>query len=562
VSKWDKNYTGKSASYITKLSSEHERILRASYDSLITFGKLFLKGDFRKSETPLFHYEIADELISSSNKPCAIIISRGHAKTTLIKSKLVRDLVFAKKAYEWGFTDKPKDLFFGWVSSNQKKSKNNVAYVKLNLQYNEDIAFYFGKDHHGLKGDTWNQEDLVTCYGDRLVSSSNLTSMRGDTLATLKSGAVRYTAVLIDDAENEENTRTQSSREKIVDNIMNGILPAIEKNEPGARLFLIETPVHWDAFAQRILDKWDKIKDSSQEEIDDFSWKVITYSATQPDMPGGVLWNSWMPKNKLDEIKKLYVDSPRGVEGYYQEYELQVQSSENSLWSRKHLQYWDGYYKWADGQNYIVVDGEYVPVNTFIGCDPATDIDTKYTDFSVIMAIAIDPNNNLYVLDYERHRGIPTLGLRGSDGKIDGKKGVVDYMIELYDKYHCKSGVVEDVAMNRSVIQSLNAERKRLNRWDLAISPASPGGREKINRIYTGLNNRFASASIFVRENQFDLINEIIKFGPKLAHDDTIESLYYAALYAYPPKFGSGMDMDTGRRNKTEKRKAKPWLIA
>ena len=43
--------------------------------------------------------------------------------------------------------------------------------------------------------------------------------------------------------------------------------------------------------------------------------------------------------------------------------------------------------------NYIVKDGQDIPVNTFIGCDPATDIDTKHSDFSVIMVIAVDANN-------------------------------------------------------------------------------------------------------------------------------------------------------------------------
>ena len=36
-----------------------------------------------------------------------------------------------------------------------------------------------------------------------------------------------------------------------------------------------------------------------------------------------------------------------------------------------------------------------MPVNTFIGCDPATDIDTKWSDFSVIMVIAIDTNRDV-----------------------------------------------------------------------------------------------------------------------------------------------------------------------
>ena len=52
------------------------------------------------------------------------------------------------------------------------------------------------------------------------------------------------------------------------------------------------------------------------------------------------------------------------------------------------------------------------------------------------MVIAVDSNNELYVLEYERHRSIPTIGSKDpSTGEIVGKKGVVDYIIELHEKY-------------------------------------------------------------------------------------------------------------------------------
>jgi len=550
------------ANLITKLSSEHERFLKAAYDNLITFGKLFLAGDFSKSETPLFHYEIGEELISDSNKPCAIILPRGHAKTTLVKAKIVRDLCFAKKAKEWGFKDEEDDYFFGWVSSNQKKSKNNVAYVKLHLEHNEVINFYFGREGYGnLKGETWNQEDLITAYGDRLVSSSNLTSMRGDTLATIKSGALRYSGVFVDDAENEENTRTQLSREKIVDNIMNGILPAIEKTQTGCRLFFIGTPVHYDCMIQNVLDKWEQVQKDGQETIDKFAWKVMTYPVNQPNRPGGVLWNSYMPRTRLDEIKQTYIDSPQGVEGYYQEYELQVQSMENALWTRKHLKFHDYQYHWRDGRSWLSVGGLLIPVNCFLGCDPATDIDTKTSDFSVIMIIAVDVNNNVYVLEYERHRSIPTVAARDHTGEIIDRMGVVDYIIDLYNKYHCESGTVEDVAMNRSVFQALNERKRQLNDWNISIVPEKPGGTAKASRIYSGLSSRFSQGLIHIREQQYDLINEIIKFGAKMSHDDTIETLYYACRYAFPPDHGE-IDNITGEWEMGYVPQAKHWRTA
>ncbi len=179
---------------------------------------------------------------------------------------------------------------------------------------------------------------------------------------------------------------------------------------------------------------------------------------------------------------------------------MEVQSEEDAIWRREHIQYWNGYYKHEDGINYIVKDGSDIPVNTFIGCDPATDIDTKHSDFSVITVIAIDSNNELYVLEYERHRSIPTIGSKNPEtGDIIGKKGVVDIILELHQKYNCMSSTVEDVAMNRSIFQALNDERRRLNKFDISVIPEKPGGTQKRNRIYSGLSTRFSTGTVHLR---------------------------------------------------------------
>ena len=44
--------------------SEAEEELRLAYTDLIAFGKLFLPDDFMRSETPFFHYEVADALLN------------------------------------------------------------------------------------------------------------------------------------------------------------------------------------------------------------------------------------------------------------------------------------------------------------------------------------------------------------------------------------------------------------------------------------------------------------------------------------------------------------------
>tara|TARA_R110002167_G_scaffold226319_2_gene431481 strand:+ start:458 stop:2023 length:1566 start_codon:yes stop_codon:yes gene_type:complete len=517
----------------TQNINKAEEILRLASNDLIAFGKLFLPDDFMRSKTPFFHYEIADTIDNKEVKQVAIIIPRGHGKTVLTKASMLKDFLFC---------DKEDFLFYAWVSATQKLSVGNMDYIKHHIEYNDKIKYYFGN----MRGNKWTEEDIELTNGCKLISKSNVSGIRGG--AKLHK---RYDLIVLDDFEHEANTITREARDKNANLVTAVVYPALEPHT--GRLRVNGTPVHYDSFINNLLTSSSKAKKSNE----DFAWKVITYKAVTKN--GDPLWESFFNQKKLEEKKKFYSDSGQ-PQKYYQEYMMEVMSDEDAVWTRRNFNYWDGYYKNEDGINYIVRDGNDIPVNTFIGCDPATDIDTKHADFSVIMVIAIDTNNELYVLEYERHRSIPTVGSKSLDnGDIIGKKGVVDYILELHQKYNCTSSTVEDVAMNRSIFQALNDERRRLNRYDIAVIPEKPGGTNKRNRIYSGLSARFSTGTLHLRKNMFDLINEIVTFGPKMAHDDTIESLYYSQVHSFPPNM---------KRNKEKKgwfkpkKKVKSWVIA
>ena len=58
------------------VSKAEESLLLASKD-LIAFGKLFLPNDFLRSETPHFHYEMADAIDNQDIKQLALPQHRG-----------------------------------------------------------------------------------------------------------------------------------------------------------------------------------------------------------------------------------------------------------------------------------------------------------------------------------------------------------------------------------------------------------------------------------------------------------------------------------------------------
>lgn len=514
--------------------SEAEEALELSSKDLITFGKLFLPDDFMRSEAPFFHYEMSDSIDDKEVKQLAIIIPRGHGKTVVTKASILKDFLFCPGHDDF--------LFYAWVSATQKLSVGNMDYIKHHLEYNDRIKYYFGD----MRGRKWTEEDIELKNGCKLISKSNVAGIRGG--AKLHK---RYDLIILDDFEHEANTITREARDKNANLVTAVVYPALEPHT--GRLRVNGTPVHYDSFINNLLTNFAKAEKAGN----DFAWRVITYKATQPD--GTPLWASFFPSSKLEEKKKFYMDSGQPHK-YYQEYMMEVMSEEDAVWTRQHTKFYEGYYKNEDGINYIVKDGNEVPVNTFIGCDPATDIDTKHADFSVIMVIAIDANNELYVLEYERHRSIPTIGTKDAEGEIIGRTGVVDYIISLYDRYNCISATVEDVAMNRSIFQALNDERRRLNRFDVAVIPEKPGGTNKRNRIYSGLSGRFSMGTVHIRKNMFDLVNEIVTFGPKMSHDDTIETLYYAQTHAFPPNMKRKENKEGWF--KPMRKRAKSWVVA
>ena len=552
------------------------KMLFMSYHNQVLYGKMFLPGDFMRSESPDVHYEICAELSFKSTLPFALIIARDHAKTTLIKSYILRKLCYTRdnmlkfanntknpilKAYWEKEAKEWEPHFFGWVSSTQKKSFANVKYIAQHLDTNKKLKYYFGELNGKKKGFTWAKEEIITTSEDKLLSRSNLSSLRGETHPTTDWGALRYTGVFIDDAENEENTKTENARDGIASTIMDGIFPAIDKKR--GRMYFIATPVHYDSFAQRLMDDWEEVQSGH---IKDFMWRMIVKPATQPGMPGGVLWHDRYPKEELERIRKTYVHSPKGEAGYWQEYELQVQSEADALWTDKHIEIHKNGYIFVDGQSYIIINNEYVPCLTFLGCDPATDIDTKGSDYSVIMVIAVTSSNDRYVLEYVRERSIPTCGRKVYSAEkkkyiTEGKLGVVDHIIDLYYKYHCTHGVVEDVAMTRSVFQDLRKEQRRLNLKGMVIIPEKPAGQEKHNKIYTHLNQWLTMGAIHIRKQHSSLRYEIKTFGEYMSHDDTIETLYFCCLYARPPKTETVPVLGQRRRvAKKSVKKATDWF--
>jgi len=414
-----------------------------------------------------------------------------------------------------------------------------MDYVKTHLEYNEQIKYYFGN----MKGRKWTEQDIELKNGCKLISKSNISGIRGG--AKLHK---RYDLVVLDDFEDENNTLTSESRSKNANMVTAVVAPALEPHD--GRLRINGTPVHYDSFINNLIVNYEK----AQSENKDFSWRVMLYKAI--DSKDNSLWPSWFPMDKLREKKKFYVDSGQPHK-FYQEYMMEVQSAEDSIFNMRHVKYWDGFYKYEDDEQagYICNDGDRTPVSIFAGVDPATDSERRDSDYSVIMVVACDVNANVYVLDYIRRRSLPVLGIPGED-----KKGIVDYMFELNAKYKPVLFTVEDTTMSKPIFQALRSEMRRKNDFTLRFKEEKPGTRQsKLDRIQEVLAQRMSIGAVRIRDSHYDLQHEILTFGKRMAHDDTIDALAYAVKYSHPP---SGKENQSGTWVKKTYNKPRSWVLA
>jgi hypothetical protein len=513
----------------TRNVSQAEEELKLAKEDIIAYGKLFLPDDFMRSETPFFHYEVGDAVNNPDYRQLAIILPRGHGKTVLTKCSIMHDFCFATEP-----------LFYGWVAASSKISVPNLDYIKYHIEYNDKIRYYFGD----LKGKKWTEDDIELKNGTKLISKSNLSGIRGG--AKLHK---RYDLIVLDDFEDENNTITPESRAKISNLVTAVVFPALEPHT--GRLRINGTPVHFDSFINNILVNYDR----SQAEGQDFSWKVITYKALQAG--GTPLWPSWFGHEEMERKKKFYTDSGQ-PQKFYQEYMMEVQNEEDAIFTRSHIKYWEGDFIHDDetGVSFIHTrEGDVKPVNVFTGVDPATDSARRDSDFSVLLTVGVDADNNIYVLNYVRKRSLAVLGIPG-----DGKKGIVDHIFELNNIFHPSLFTIEETTMSRPVFQALMAEMRRRNDFTVKYAAEKPGNRmSKRDRIQEILAQRFSVGAVHIKKDMYDLQREIITFGPRMGHDDTIDALAYACKYAHPPK---GILENKDGSYYKHKPKAKSWITA
>ena len=355
-----------------------DKLILEMQQDMLLFGRMVMPNMFSE-DSPKFHYDITKELLDYDVTQLNIIAPRGHAKSSIVAG--------VYPLFHLMFDKGPKVIVL--VSRTQGHATKLLGTIKDVLDYSKEFRHFFG--YWGMQSARkWSNAEIELKDGSVIICKGTGQQIRG-----IKHGNQRPTLLILDDPEDENNTKTAEAMETNLRWLLQSGVPSLDPMK--GRVCVIGTPQHERCLVETLKDMK--------------GWKNMTFA---PDMEkGDSLWPAVWPVDKLDQ-KKEELESINRISVFYREYLCQIVGDEENLFRQEHIRYYEGYVeKDEQGLSTLILtnlNGEEVnerrPVNVFTGVDPASST-KRGADFSVIFNIAIDPDGNRFVLPYYRKRATP-----------------------------------------------------------------------------------------------------------------------------------------------------------
>ena len=470
---------------------QKEKILSKLQDNLLLFGKVVMPNTFYLASPP-FHKEIADVLTNPIYRFVNIIAPRGSSKSSLVAGVYVlHHLLFHQT--------KQKVVILS--SRTQYHAVLLLQYIKDIIEYSPHFRALFG--YRGAQtAKKWTGTEIMFPNGDAIICKGTGQQIRG-----LKVGNQRPTLLVVDDPEDENNTKTSEAMEGNLKWLLQSGIPSVDSHH--GKVVVIGTPLHERCMVLLLKQMQ--------------SWKCLHYKYLNTAEDGSVysLWPEMRSVETLNAIKADH-DNIGRLSVFYKEYQCEVIGDEAQLFSKSDILYYNGEYDLINREiKLFKEDGSpdrVIPVNVFMGVDPASST-SNHADYSAIVPVAVDKDKNRYVLPYFRGRVTPL--------------AVADKILELYKKYKPDKTRIETVGyqeMLREYVRELSSNE------GLSISglesKENPRG-AKSNRIES-MQPYFKKHKMYILKNMKELEDELLLY-PRSKHDDLLDALYYACKLNFIP---------------------------
>lgn len=466
-----------------------EFIKRKSRDDLFLFTKFVLGYDLLE---PVPHKEVCDFIVDDAT--LNLIKTLGvkqlgddaptNKKLLMLPRSTFKSTIATVSFPLFALMNNP-ELSIMIDNEAYKNSKKFLSEAKGHIKGNkflQEIAVneageYLLEPNEKIPGG-WTEDSVILKHRQRPRKEPSIFCSGVDTVAT----GMHPHIIIMDDLVSERNVTTDDQIEKTKQHYRF----AYSLLEPGGILIVIGTRYH-------MFDLYSEI-------IEDDSFAQLIRPAVLPN--GELFFPSRLGHSKLEELKKA-----QGVYIFNSQYMLNPLSSENAVFK-------DEWFKW------YTPDELPKKLYYFITVDLA--ISQKETaDYTVVNVSAVDPDNQIWEIEYRRGRYTP--------------QETADHIFELYDKYKPLKVGVESVAWQKAMIYFLKDEMRKRGKF-IPLTELKADKDKK--RRALGLQPWFENGAFYMPEylKNSAMHKELLEF-PLGKHDDTVDTLtYIPQIMCKPPR--------------------------
>jgi predicted phage terminase large subunit-like protein len=474
LAKLDATLAGSAIASIAHIGEEFDKIDGADLDEQLTNvvnlyyeyirHAVLVEGRIEVLIEDVIGYEIRDFhaqlLYAQDNAPkignqyqCMLLAFRGGGKSTHVTvCRIIFELL------------RDPELRILIASNTQSQAEVFLREIKAHFEANEVLRAVFG-DYVGSK---WDNREITISKRTKVFKEASVTciGVGGPTAGR------HYMQIYADDLVDEENSRTQTQREKLQLWYYKSLLPTLE---PDGRLTIVGTRWNPEDLYAHIEKTTDGLKTTAIKAISDDGTSV------------------WPERFSLEHF--LSLKKQMGVPAFESQYQMNTAAMVGKIFTYAHFQWFED-----------------LPLNVvkFTASDLA--ITTKdESDFFANLTIAVEPSSRkIYVDDY-----------------VFLKVGFNRQTEVIMQKYYFHKPLytgIEANAYQLAQVQNIQDKDKTIR-----VRPIYTL-KDKVTRAMK-LAARIEAGEILFRRSQTDLIEQLLKM-PDGDHDDLFDALDLAVTLA------------------------------
>lgn len=434
-----------------------------------------------------------------------VLLPRDHKKSRAVAYRVAWHIV------------KHPDTTILYVSATADLAEKQLGFIK-NILTSDKVMFYWPElvNKEDARRAKWTNDEICVDHPKRKAEAVRDPTVKAVGLTANTTGLHCLVAVL-DDVVVPGNAYSEQGREQV--RSFYSQLSSIESI--GAQEWVVGTRYHPADLYKNLMEMEEVVYDEALDE--ESHVEVYETFEREVEKDGEFLWPKQRRKDgkvfgfdakELARKKAKYLD----ITQFYAQYYNNPNAIENALIDKTRFQYYNREsVENISGQWYIGENS----VNVFAAMDFAYST-TNTSDYTVIMLVGMDEDNNYYVLDIDRF-------------KTNKISVMYEHVEKLYRKWRFRKIRCEVVAAQKLIVQQFREYMRSQNVVFSIDEYYPPKTMNKKERIASVLEPRYEMGSIYHYKggNCQVLEEELVMENPE--HDDTKDALAACVEICKPP---------------------------